>query len=124
MQNKSKILLAVDGSDVSLNAVSHIGRVFSKQQQIALFNVKPDVPEAFKDLKGEDFINVKQFPLETWQAQQGTMILDFMEKARAVLIDDGFPPKVVSVKVKALKTGQVCRKILHFAFYPALWIVS
>ena len=105
MQNQSKILLAVDGSDVSLNAVRHIGRVFSKQQQIVLFHVKSDVPEAFKDLKGEDFINVKQFPLETWQAQQDTLTLNFMEKARAALIDDGFEPKAVSVKVKELKSG-------------------
>jgi nucleotide-binding universal stress UspA family protein len=105
MKNQSKILLAVDGSDVSLNAVRHIGRVFSKQQQIVLFHVKPDVPEAFKDLKGEKYINKQQFPLETWQAQQGTLILDFMEKARAALIDDGFEPKAVSVRVKELKSG-------------------
>ena len=26
--------------------------------------------------------------------------------------------------VKAFKSGRVCRKILHFAFRPALWIVS
>ena len=105
MQNQSKILLAVDGSDISLNAVHHIGRLFSKRQKIVLFHVKPDVPEAFKDLKGEKFINEQQFPLETWQAQQGTLILDFMEKARAALNDDGFEPKAVSVKVKGLKSG-------------------
>ena len=105
MQNQSKILLAVDGSDISLNAVHHIGRVFSKQQKIVLFHVKPDVPEAFKDLKGEKFINEQQFPLETWQAQQGALILDFMEKARAALNDDGFEPRAVSVKVKGLKSG-------------------
>jgi nucleotide-binding universal stress UspA family protein len=105
MQNQSKILLAVDGADASLNAVRHIGRVFSKQQQIVLFHVKPDVPEAFKDLRGEDFINKQQFPIKTWQQRREELILDFMEKARAVLIDDGFEPKAVSVKVKEMKSG-------------------
>ena len=105
MQNQSKILLAVDGSDASLNAVRHIGRVFSKKQQIVLFHVQSDVPEAFKDLKGEEFIDARKFPLETWQTHQGKFIIDFMEKARAFLIDDGFEPKAVSVSVQKLKSG-------------------
>lgn len=105
MQNQSKILLAVDGSDASLNAVHHIGRVFSKKQQIVLFHVQSDVPEAFKDLKGEEFVDARKFPLETWQTHQGKLIIDFMEKARAFLIDDGFEPKAVSVSVQKLKSG-------------------
>jgi nucleotide-binding universal stress UspA family protein len=105
MQHKSKILLAVDGSDVSLNAVRHIGRIFSKQQQIVLFHVKSDVPEAFKDLQGEGFIYEQQFPLETWQQQLDILTIDFMEKARAVLLDDGFEAKAVSVKMKEMKSG-------------------
>jgi nucleotide-binding universal stress UspA family protein len=105
MQKKAKILLAADGSDASLNAVRHIGKVFSKQRKIILFHVLSDVPEAFKDLKAERSLDAKEFPLETWQAYQGTMITDFMEKARAVLIDAGFAPKAVEVRVQDLKFG-------------------
>ncbi len=105
MQKKAKILLAVDGSDASLNAVRHVGKVFSKQRKIVLLHVLSDVPEAFKDLKAERSLDAKEFPLETWQAHQGTMITDFMEKARAVLIDAGFEPKAVEVRVQDLKSG-------------------
>jgi nucleotide-binding universal stress UspA family protein len=105
MQNHSKILLAVDGSDASLNAVRHIGQVFSKQRQIVMFHVLSDVPEAFKDLKAERSINAEEFPLETWQARQRTIITDFMEKARAALIESGFEPKAVEVRVQELKSG-------------------
>jgi len=105
MQKQSKILLAVDGSEASLNAVRHIGRVFSKQQQIVLFHVMSDVPEAFKDLKGEEFIDARLFPLEKWREEQVTFILDFMEKARALLIDAGFEPKAIEVRAQDLKSG-------------------
>ena len=105
MQNQTKILLAVDGSEASLNAVRHIGRVFSKQRQIVLFHVMSDVPEAFKDLMGQDFIDTRQFPLEEWREEQETLIMAFMEKARALLIDAGFEPKALEVKTQKVKTG-------------------
>ena len=105
MQNQSKILLAVDGSEASLNGVRHVGQVFSKQRQIVLFHVMSDVPEAFKDLKGEEFIDAQQFPLEEWREEQQTFIMDFMEKARARLIDAGFEPKAIEVKVQNLNAG-------------------
>jgi len=105
MQNQSKILLAVDGSEASLNAVRHVGQVFSKQLQIVLFHVMSDVPEAFKDLKGEEFIDARQFPLEEWREQQGAFTMDFMEKARALLIDAGFEPRAIEVKAQSLKAG-------------------
>jgi nucleotide-binding universal stress UspA family protein len=105
MQNHSKILLAVDGSDASLNAVRHISQVCSRHCQIVLFHVLSDVPEAFKDLKGEEFINARQFPIETWRELRGTFIKNFMEKARAVLIDAGFESKAVEVSVPDLKSG-------------------
>jgi nucleotide-binding universal stress UspA family protein len=105
MKNQSKILLSVDGSEESLNAVRHIGQVFSKQRQIVLFHVMTDVPEAFKDLMGEEFIDTRQFPLEEWREEQKTFIMAFMEKARELLIDAGFEPEAIEVKTQNTKTG-------------------
>jgi nucleotide-binding universal stress UspA family protein len=112
MPKKSRILLAVDGSEASLNAVRHIGRVFSKQRQIVLFHVMSDVPEAFKDLMAEEFIDKRQFPLEEWREEQEAFMMAFMEKARALLIDAGFEPKAIEVKTRNAKTG-IARDIHH-----------
>ncbi|MGW8303874.1 MAG: universal stress protein [Desulfobacterales bacterium] len=121
MENKSKILLAVDGSEESLNAVRHIAQVFSKQQQIVLFHVMSDVPEAFKDLMGEEFIDTRRLPLEEWREEQETFMTAFMEKARELLIDAGFEPEAIEVKSQNAKTG-IARDIHDESFrgYAAL----
>ena len=105
MQNHPKLLLAVDGSDHALNAIRHISQMFSRQSQIFLFHVLPDIPEAFKDVRAERSINAQEFPLETWKAHQAANMLDFIEKARDALIGSGFDRKAVEGKVQDLKSG-------------------
>ncbi|MBW2468373.1 MAG: universal stress protein [Deltaproteobacteria bacterium] len=105
MQNHPKILLAVDGSAASLTAVQHSGRMFSKQSQMVLFHVLSEIPEAFKDLDGRRFIDAQKFPLDKWQAHCTAGIKDFMEVAHAVLMEAGFEPRAVEVRVQDLKSG-------------------
>jgi nucleotide-binding universal stress UspA family protein len=111
MQNHLKILLAVDGSAASLNAVQHCGRMFSKQSHIVLFHVLSEIPEAFKELDGQRFIDVQKFPFNKWQTHRTASIKDFMEVAQAVLMEAGFGPRAVDVRVQDLKSG-IARDIL------------
>ncbi|MGD2097619.1 MAG: universal stress protein [Desulfobacterales bacterium] len=105
MQKHPKILVAIDGSTASLNAVQHIGRMFSKQSQMVLFHVLSEIPEAVKDLEGRRFIDAQEVPLGTWREHSTASINDFMEVAQAVLMEAGFEPPAVEIKVKGLKSG-------------------
>ena len=112
MQNHPKILVAVDGSTASLNAVQHSGHMFSKQSRMVLFHVLAEIPEAFKDLDVQRFVDAPEFHLDAWKADCTASINDFMEVAHAVLMDAGFEPPAVEVKVQGLKSG-IARDIYH-----------
>jgi nucleotide-binding universal stress UspA family protein len=105
MLKKSKILLAVDGSEQSLSAVRYLGKLFSKNAKIVLFHVGSDIPEAFKDLNMDRSSIEGQFPFETWKAHQEEAVSGFMEKGRTILIEYGFDPQAVELKVQNLKFG-------------------
>ena len=105
MQNHLKILLTVDGSEPSMTAIRYVGRVFHKKAKIVLFHVGSDVPEVFKDMNMVRSTILGQIPFEIWKAHQEETIQVFMGKGRTALIDAGFEPKAVEVKVQNLNSG-------------------
>jgi nucleotide-binding universal stress UspA family protein len=102
---KSRILLAVDGSEQSISAVRYIGKIFNKNAKIVLFHVGSDIPEVFKDMNTDRSTILGQIPFEIWKAHQEEAIKGFMEKGRTILIRSGFDPKAVELKVQNLKYG-------------------
>ena len=111
-----KILLALDGSEQSCTAVRYVGRVFSKQSEVVLFHVEAEVPEAFRDLAVDPSAGKHEYPLGMWRIHQRNMINEFMEKARHLLIDSGYPKESVSVKVKMLTAG-ITRDIINESYH-------
>lgn len=105
MPKRSRILLAVDGSEQSLTAVRYVGKLFTKSAKIVLFHVGSDIPEAFKDMDANRSSILGQIPLEIWKAHQAETIKGFMEKGRTILTDSGFDPKAVELKVQNLNFG-------------------
>ena len=52
MKNELKLLVAVDGSEQSLNAAEYAATTFpARSSHVVLFNVRPSVPESFLDVK-------------------------------------------------------------------------
>lgn len=102
---KSRILLAVDGSEQSLSAVRYNGKIFNKNAKIVLFHVGSDIPEVFKDMNADRSTILGQIPFEIWKAHQEETINGFMEKGRTILIRSGFDPKAVELKAQHLKYG-------------------
>jgi hypothetical protein len=95
---KSRILLAVDGSEQSISAVRYIGKIFNKNAKIVLFHVGSDIPEVFKDMNTDRSTILGQIPFEIWKAHQEEAIKGFMEKGRTILIRSGFDPKAVELE--------------------------
>lgn len=105
MAKKSRILLAVDGSEQSLAAVRYVGKILNKNTEIVLFHVGSDIPEVFKDMNTDRSTILGQIPFEIWKAHQEETIKGFMGKGRSILIGFGFDPKAVEVKVQNLNYG-------------------
>jgi nucleotide-binding universal stress UspA family protein len=92
-----RILLAIDGSERSFAAACYLGKVISKQSE---------------SLSSE---------ILTYQKSRAAAIAKAARDGGCdtiVLGRRGF------TSVGEFKLGRVSRKILHYAFHPALWIVN
>lgn len=112
MKENLKILMAIDGSDQSFDALRYISGIFpSETTQVVLFYVNTELPEALLDLGKEAVFRAKVAEISAWSAQMKKNINDFMEKGRSMLIDSSFPRKNVTTKAQEKMQG-VARDIL------------
>jgi len=113
MKDNLKILMAMDGSDQSFDAVRYISGIFpSEKTRVVLFCVNTGVPEAFLDLSKEAVFRSRVAEINAWAVQMKKNINDFMERARTILIDSGFTGKNVAITVQVKQQG-VARDILN-----------
>lgn len=103
---KRRILLLVDGSDQSSDLVSYISRAYALwQTEIVLFNVLDPVPDSFwdweKDPLGPQYLTF----LKDWESKQMSKMLDFMQRAKQLLVSAGAQEDHISIKVQKRQTG-------------------
>jgi nucleotide-binding universal stress UspA family protein len=106
---QAKVLLAVDGSDQSLEAVRYMSRIFSpKQARMVLFHSFGKIPEFLYDL-GIEGQKIQDFP--KWEHASFESIYDFMSQARQILVDSGIPDDAIDIDIHERKKG-VARDII------------
>lgn len=109
---KPTILIAVDGSDQSLNVVQYASSMVSSQKnRIELLHIKPPVPEAVMDLTSSGQAQGFNNQIENWGVRQTGKIKDFMDHAKALFVRAGFTPEDVVQTVQARKRG-IARDII------------
>lgn len=107
-----KILVAVDGSEHSLEAVRYVSGVLHPERgQVVLFHVMTNVPESFWDIKSEQDYQYRIVDVRAWEDEQKRIIGEFMDRARLLLHQAGFSDESVVVKVQPRKVG-VARDIV------------
>ncbi|MBF0509222.1 MAG: universal stress protein [Deltaproteobacteria bacterium] len=110
--NLKRLLVAVDGSDYSLETVRYVANLFPPESmEVVLFNVMSKVPESYRDIEASPFFNPELLRAKVWAAQQEKIMKEFLEKARVVLSKNQVPEKAVTVRIEELKEG-VARDIL------------
>ncbi len=115
MKTAAKILIPVDGSKQALTAVRYVGSVLKpKNARVVLFYVDSELPESFWDLEKNPEFRSKLAPVKAWAAQRKQLVTDSMEKARKILINAGFSPEALSIKIQGRKVG-IARDILQEA---------
>ena len=107
------ILVAVDGSDACMLAVTYISRMLSpKQVGIKLFHVRTETPEAVFDTGRTNGAGAYESEVTNWIEKIETQIRDFMGKAKKVFMDAGFPRDAVDTIIRFRKTG-IARDIIN-----------
>ena len=109
---KGRSLLALDGSDDAFETVRYVSKIGAlKSRQIVLFTVFSKIRDSYWDLEKEPVYSQKLGEIRAWETQRGKTLEEYMEKARRVLLDAGFPETSVDVRYHEKKEG-VARDIL------------
>jgi nucleotide-binding universal stress UspA family protein len=101
-----KILLTVDGSEHSLDAVRYTAKTVPVDSvKIVLFHIRTRVPESFWDQHREPAFRYRYIDVGEWESQQGKMIQEFMAKACEILYAAGVPRKSVNIGIQDRQAG-------------------
>lgn len=101
-----KILVGVDGSDQSMEAVRYAGRIFSPQHtRIVLFNVRYQLMELFSDLEDYPHYKSRVTHVKKWATEQKAEICSFMNQACQILKNAGFDDERITVKIPSKTLG-------------------
>jgi nucleotide-binding universal stress UspA family protein len=105
-QTLPKILLPLDGSELSLGTVRYITKINAfKQMRVVLMHVYAGIPESYYDLKRDPRSTGTVVSVRAWEAQQKKDVQGYMQKAKGILLDAGFPENAVEVKIQKRKQG-------------------
>jgi nucleotide-binding universal stress UspA family protein len=111
-----KILVGVDESKNSMNAVKYVAQGMEKTGTVTLFSVLPDATAAC-GLDSPSLTPIFRKSRQAFCAIEDTKkdsVKAFMEKAKQALIQGGFPSKNIAVKIRKKKVG-IARDILKEA---------
>ncbi len=115
MALEDKILVAVDASDRCMETIKHITqRDPFQKKHLVLYHVFITLPDFYWDIEMEPKSRGAVAHVRAWEAAQKNKIEKFMEKARQMLLDAGFPKEAVSVKIKQSEKG-IARDIVEEA---------
>jgi nucleotide-binding universal stress UspA family protein len=112
-EDRSKILVAVDGSDQAFEAARYASQLFSPNRiEVVLFHVLTKIPESFWDIEKDPTSILKEATLRDWRDHQKKKIQELMERARQLFLDRGVPEDAVSTKIQERQVG-IARDIIH-----------
>ena len=114
-EKRHRILIAVDGSNQSLDAVRYIRGIFRPDTaEVVLFNVMRDIKDAFRDVGADPAFHIKVEDISRWQSTQESILEKFMDESRKVLTNGGFAEDSVTTKIFRSEVG-VARDIIEEA---------
>ena len=101
---QKKILVGVDGSDRSYEMVRYVSKIpLFQKMEVVLFHVFRKIPEAYWDLEKDFGWRIKD--VRAWESEHQKEIQAFMEKARKLLVNAGFPLNTVKIRLHRMEKG-------------------
>ena len=109
---RTKILLAMDGSDQAFEAARYVSQLFAPNQiEVVLFHVTTKIPESFWDIEEDPELRLKEPDPRASEYQQEKEIQELLERARQLFLDRGVPEDAVIAKIQERKVG-IARDII------------
>jgi nucleotide-binding universal stress UspA family protein len=106
MSEHRRLLLAVDGSEQSFEAVRYASRVLPPGKiEVVLLHVQSKIPESFWDIEKDPSFRHRLAPVAAWAMQQEKAMKEFMEKSRQLFVDQGVPGEAVDVRIQEREVG-------------------
>lgn len=106
MEQRKKILVAMDGSDQSFNAVRYVSSLqLSGKPEVVLFHVMRRIGQAFWDMGVGPMSHGKMAEITAWETQRKKIAKEFMEKAANIFYKAGFPKYTVKVNIHKSQKG-------------------
>ena len=104
---RDKILIAGDGSEHSLATVRYVASILDQRRfEVVLFHVRTRFPESFIDHdKKTPAYTYRIVSVEAWEQRQVDAIRDYMEKAKAILLEAGFPDEAIRLRIDERDVG-------------------
>ena len=113
---RNKILVAIDGSDQSLEAVRYAGLVMPpRHTQIVLFNITSGFSDLFDDMDNHPLYQTKIAGIKKWMAEERQSMGSYMRRAAAILENAGFKPDDIDVRTQPKKLG-IARDIVKESY--------
>ena len=116
MNSKGKrILVALDGSEHALNTVRYLGQVLPPHStELVLFCVLGKEPDYFLDSAVNPASRYGQDIAARWRMEQRNTIEKYMEDARRLMMERGFPSDAVNVRIQEKEVG-IARDLIREA---------
>ena len=113
MTKTRKILIAVDGSPDSFNAVRYVGQICTPEAlEVSLMHVMSTVPKTLRDLDKEDFFREQmQHKYDQWKIKREKAVEAFLVDATDLLVKAKVDEDRVRVILQEEKVG-IARDIL------------
>ena len=109
---QKKILVAIDGSGQSLDAVRYVSKVIAPQNmKVILFHVQRKIDEAFWEVGINPAFSKRIANIRAWEVEQGNAVKEFMDYSHQILLDARFTQEAVKVNIHPAKTG-IARDII------------
>ncbi len=104
--SRKRILLAVDGSNASLEAVRYVARIFpTARTEVILFHVAANIPGIFWHISEE--LRNRTAPARAWVHETHRTMSAFMDDATYELSQAGFDLDAVTAKIERQHHGVV-----------------
>ncbi|NIR16328.1 MAG: universal stress protein, partial [Desulfobacterales bacterium] len=112
-EHRTRILLAMDGSDQAFEAARYVSQLFAPNQiDVVLFHVTTKIPESFWDIEEDPELRPKEADPRAPENQQEKEIQELLERARQLFLDRGVPEDAVIAKIQERQVG-IARDIIH-----------
>lgn len=106
MIKDNKMLIAIDGSESSMDAVAYVSLFHDPgKTSITLIHVMADLPEALEDLKNFETTGSLDIESNHWHVQMTESVEKMMISAQKMLTDAGYDQKAIEIKIQKREAG-------------------